>query len=103
MNVLPIKPEESHPWILQKHYSKRLPNIMFAFGLFKKMQLVGVVTYGMPASRSLVIGLCGEEYADFVIELNRLCLQNNEKKRSQFFSWKFIENVTKTKNCCFLC
>ena len=97
MNVLPIKPEESHPWILQKHYSKRLPNIMFAFGLFKKMQLVGVVTYGMPASRSLVIGLCGEEYADFVIELNRLCLQNNDKNEASFLVGNSLKMLPKPK------
>ena len=46
MIVLPIKSEESYPWLLQKHYAKRIPQIMYAFGLYDDEHLVGVVTYG---------------------------------------------------------
>jgi hypothetical protein len=95
--VLPIKPEEAHPWILQKHYAKRLPNIMFAFGLYDEKKLIGVVTYGMPASRSLCIGICGEQYSDFVIELNRLCLQNNTKNEASFLVGNSLKMLPKPK------
>lgn len=97
MMVLPIKPEETHPWILQKHYAKRLPNIMFAFGLYEKNKLIGVVTYGMPASRSLCVGICGEQYSDFVIELNRLCLQNNDKNEASFLVGNSLKLLPRPK------
>jgi hypothetical protein len=45
MKVLPIKSEEAVPWILQKHYAKRLPSISYAFGLYENNDLVGIVTY----------------------------------------------------------
>ena len=82
MRVLPIKSEEASPWILQKHYAKRLPSISYAFGLFDGNVLVGVVTYGMPASPFLCVGVCGEQHRNIVLELNRLCLLNNKKNIS---------------------
>ena len=53
MKVLPIKSEQTYPWILNKHYAKRIPHIMFAFGLYIDKGLKGIVTFGMPASHSL--------------------------------------------------
>jgi hypothetical protein len=35
--------------------------------------MVGVVTYGTPASSPLRAGVCGEQYQHRVLELNRLC------------------------------
>jgi hypothetical protein len=84
MKVLPIKSEETTPWILKKHYAKRLPSISYAFGLFKENSLIGVVTYGMPASPFLCIGVCGEKHKDIVLELNRLCLLDNKKNQASF-------------------
>lgn len=73
MKVLPINSFEVEPWLLQKHYAKRMCPISYAFGLYEAGELIGVVTYGMPASSALRIGLCGEKWIDNVIELNRLC------------------------------
>ena len=57
MQVLRIKPEESYPWLLEKHYAKRIPQIMYAFGLYEDGKgLIGVVTYGIPASPPPVYG-----------------------------------------------
>ena len=72
MEVLAIKSEETRQWFLQKHYMKRMPLIMFAYGLYEKNHLIGVVTYGAPASPHLARGVCGEEHALDVLELNRL-------------------------------
>ncbi len=77
--VQPIPQKDTHYFLLNIHYAKRIPSINFAFGLFKEGQLVGVITYGMPASATVAKGLVGEQYADKVLELNRLCLLNNEK------------------------
>ena len=84
MRVLPIKYEEAIPWIMEKHYAKRLPSISFAFGLYDENSLIGICTFGIPASNTLCEGVCGKEYKEHVIELNRLCLLNNEKNQSSF-------------------
>ncbi len=77
--VLAIKPEETRQWFLNKHYMRRMPLIMYAFGLYSENNLIGVISYGAPASPNLARGLCGEEHALDVLELNRLCLETNEK------------------------
>jgi hypothetical protein len=97
MIVLPIKTEEAVPWIMQKHYAKRLPSISYAFGLYEENQLIGVVTYGIPASNSLCEGVCGKDYKEFVIELNRLCLLNNDKNQSSFLVGNSIKMLPKPK------
>jgi hypothetical protein len=84
MKVLPIKSEEAVPWILKKHYAKRLPSISYAFGLYDDIELKGIVTFGMPASNSLCEGVCGVENKHLIIELNRLCLQDNTKNQASF-------------------
>jgi len=93
--ILPIKSEETYPWLLQKHYAKRIPQIMYAFGLYEESTLVGVVTYGIPASPSLCMGICGKEWSDKVLELNRLCLQDNIKNQSSFLVSNSIKLLPK--------
>jgi hypothetical protein len=95
MKVLPIKNEETYPWLLQKHYAKRIPQIMFAFGLYEENELIGVVTYGIPASPSLCMGICGKEYSDKVLELNRVCLQNNDKNQASYLVANSIKLLPK--------
>jgi hypothetical protein len=82
MKVLPIKSAEAEPWLLQKHYAKRMCPISFAFGAYKDNQLVGIVTYGTPASSSLRFGVCGKLWINNVIELNRLCCENTKNVAS---------------------
>lgn len=76
LRVAPISAKEAEPWLLARHYAKRMCPISFAFGAYRGAVLVGVVTYGTPASSPLRIGICGEEWADKVLELNRLCCEN---------------------------
>lgn len=95
MQVLPIKNEETAPWLLKKHYAKRMPQIMFAFGLYENESLIGVITYGIPASPSLCMGICGKEYYDKVFELNRICLENNEKNQASYFVAKTLQLLPK--------
>jgi hypothetical protein len=59
--------------LLQHHYAKRIPSISFAFGLYLDDLIVGVVTFGLPASRQIQTGMCPTN-PDAVIELNRLCI-----------------------------
>ena len=95
MIVIPIKNEETYSWLLEKHYAKRIPQIMFAYGLYVDNQLKGIVTYGIPASPSLCMGICGKEYSDKVLELNRLCLADNNKNESSFLVANSIKLLPK--------
>jgi hypothetical protein len=95
LKILPIKNEETYPWLLQKHYAKRIPQIMFAFGLYEENELVGIVTYGIPASPALCMGICGKEYSDKVLELNRVCLLNNDKNQASFLVANSIKLLPK--------
>ena len=70
-----ISYDETKPFLLNIHYARRMPCITDAFGLFVNGELVGVVTYGVPASRPLCIGLAGVENERHVLELNRLCIR----------------------------
>jgi len=75
--VRAIKSHEAHDLILKKHYAKRLPSISYAYGLLRFGELKGIVTYGTPPSSTLCKGICGEQYASIVLELNRLVLLDN--------------------------
>ena len=80
-----ISYKEAIDFLLPKHYSGRKPHIAIAFGLYKDNVLQAVCTFGKPASHSLCKGICGEEYANKVYELNRLCrLDTYDKPLSQF-------------------
>jgi len=63
------------PFIKNIHYARRVPCVQFAFGLFDKGELVGVVTYGKPASATLCDGVAGKENSHRVFELNRLVIK----------------------------
>jgi len=82
VSVLPIKSDEAAPWLLRKHYAKRLCPISFAFGAYVSGVLVGVVTYGTPVSSSLRAGICGEQWQGRVLELNRLCCDSEKNLAS---------------------
>ena len=68
---------------------------MYAFGLYENESLIGVMTYGIPASPSLCMGICGKEYSDKVLELNRICLESNEKNQASYFVAKTLQLLTK--------
>lgn len=83
--VYRIEPDLCRPWILERHYAKRLCAISYAFGLYEERQLVGVCTFGKPASPSLCVGVCGEENSQYVYELNRLVVDSNRGKNELSF------------------
>jgi len=82
MEIKRITRSDCAPFILGIHYAKRWPSISYAFGLFEGAELIGIVTYGTPPSAPLKRGIAGDEYKHQVLELNRLCLKYNRKKRS---------------------
>tara|TARA_R110000850_G_scaffold5351_1_gene22357 strand:+ start:612 stop:1244 length:633 start_codon:yes stop_codon:yes gene_type:complete len=83
--VKPITRQDCAPYIIGIHYAKRFPSVSFAFGLFDNSDnLIGVATFGTPASAPLRRGLCGDDYAGSVLELNRVCLKYNRKNEASF-------------------
>lgn len=87
------------PWLVNIHYAHRVPSISFAFGLFDETNyLVGVCTFGTPASSTLLKGVCGEEYQKHVIELNRLVLAENlPKNTASYFLSRCFKGLPKPK------
>jgi hypothetical protein len=95
MKVLPIKSAEAEPWLLHKHYARRIPSISYAFGLYEGGQLVGVCTYGTPASSTLRDGIAGPENAHLVLELNRLCLDTQAKNAASYLVGRSLRMLPK--------
>jgi hypothetical protein len=97
LEIKKISYNETKDLILNVHYAKRMPSISFAYGLFKKNEMIGIVTYGSPASPFLCKGICGVEYKQDVIELNRLVLVNNEKNEASYLISKSLKMLPKPK------
>jgi len=97
MRVSPIKSAESYSWLLNRHYAKRIPPISYAFGLYEGTDIVGVVTYGVPASSPLRAGIAGDEYIYDVLELNRLCIDSNNKNAASYLVAHSIKQLPKGK------
>jgi len=91
--VKSIKSFECKEWLLYKHYAKRMCSISFCFGLFDTNNiLVGVITFGMPPSSTLAESICGKEYKNYVLELNRLVVNDGLHKNTLSF---FVSNSIK--------
>lgn len=93
--VREIKPVETHPFLLEIHYAKRLPMICFSYGLFANDELVGVITYGRTSSPGTAKALVGENEKNRVYELNRLCLKNNLKNEASILISKSLKLLPK--------
>lgn len=84
-------------FILNIHYAKRKPSISYAYGLYKDNELIGVCTFGSPASPSLCKGIAGEKNRSKVIELNRLVLKNNKKNEASYLVGQSLKLLPKPK------
>lgn len=67
-----IDRDETKEILLNYHYLQRMPNLSVAFGAFHLGELVGVITFGKPASYTLCNGIAGKGFSSNVYELNRL-------------------------------
>lgn len=94
-----IRYEDTKPFIMGIHYARRMPCVKYAFGLFEGGCLIGCVTYGIPASYPLCVGLAGKENQHHVLELNRLVIlpRYNGDNRASYLvahSLKMLPNRT---------
>lgn len=97
--VVQISYDDTKPFLLGIHYARRMPSISYAFGMFEGGELIGVCTYGVPASHSLCKGLAGNKNTYNVLELNRLCFlpEYNGNNRASYLishSLKMLPNRT---------
>lgn len=90
--------KEAQDMILNKHYAQRKPSISYLFGLYDEDKLLGVCSFGKPASHSLCIGVCGRENAGRVYELNRLYVEpTNVKNITSWFVSRCLKQLKKDK------
>ena len=83
IKVKQITYNEAKPFIENIHYARKMPCVQYAFGLFNSNnKIIGVVTYGQPASPSVAEGIIidGDKHRDKILELNRLVIIVHDNK-----------------------
>lgn len=63
--------------VVAEHYLHRRPPISHAYGMIDGVDIVGCVTFGVPASRAVQKSACPTE-PDAVLELNRLWIRDDQ-------------------------
>ena len=71
--------------VVKNHYMHRVCPCSKAFKLTDGDELVGVVTYGVPCSSTLLRGICGDEEMHNVYKLNRLWVRDDVPKNGESF------------------
>lgn len=84
LQVIPIDSRRAAEIVIAEHYLHRRPSISAAYGLVTRCEIVGVVTFGIPASRHLQVGVYRDR-PDLVVELNRLWVSDEMPRNSE--SW----------------
>jgi hypothetical protein len=83
--------------VVAKHYLHRKCPVSHAYGLIDRStkEIVGVVTYGVSPSSTLLKGICGPDEAKNVYELNRLWVDDKVAKNGESFlvanSMKYLD------------
>ena len=96
--VKKINYNDTKHFILNIHYAKRMPSVIqYSFGLFEDNILVGIITYGIPASPFLCKGIAGVKNKSLVLELSRLVLKNNKKNEASMLVGKSLKLLPKPK------
>lgn len=85
--ILQVSKEWVEEMIEEEHYLHRYAPISYNFGLFnrKTKDILGVASYGTPASSSLRKGVCGEEERMEVIELMRLWTNDKTPRNTESY------------------
>jgi len=73
--------------VIEKHYLHRKAPCSHAYGLFSRetKNILGVVVYGVPASSTLLKGICGPEEYQNVYELTRLWVDDSVEKNGESY------------------
>lgn len=97
INMRPVNRWETFNLILNVHYAHRLPSISYAYGLFIGEKLNGVVTFGSPASPFIAESVGGEDFKQYVLELNRLVFYNNKQNQASMLIAYALKTLPKPK------
>ena len=85
-----IERKAAKPWIMKKHYAKRMPSVAHSYGLFKDMVIVGVCIYGIIANYTEQ-----EAWKPYkLLELSRLVIEPETKNIGSWFisqTFKLLE------------
>jgi hypothetical protein len=86
-SVQPIPYALAMALVVKNHYLHRKAPCSIAFGLFETEDniCVGVVTYGVSPSSTLLKGICGDDEAKNVYELTRLWVDDSVPKNGESF------------------
>lgn len=86
-SIKPISYKEAMDIVVEKHYLHRKCPVSHAYGLIdiQSGEVVGVVTYGVSPSSTLLKGICGPEEARNVYELNRLWVDDKVAKNGESY------------------
>jgi hypothetical protein len=86
-SIKPISYKEAMDIVVEKHYLHRKCPVSHAYGLIdiQSGEVVGVVTYGVSPSSTLLKGICGPEEARNVYELNRLWVDDMVAKNGESY------------------
>lgn len=86
-DIQKISYQEAMDIVVARHYLHRKCPVSHAFGLVDKRdgRIVGVVTYGVSPSSTLLKGICGPEEAQNVYELNRLWVEDFVPKNGESY------------------
>lgn len=77
--------------VVKYHYLHRKCSTLYCFGLYDIRGIIkGVCIYGMPASRFLQKGVCGEKESNNVMELTRLWIDDSVGKNAESY---FVGNT----------
>ena len=85
--VREISKKDAQDIIVKEHYLHRKAPCSYCYGLVNKTtnEILGVVMYGVPASRALQVGVCGKDNAHLVGELTRLWIHDSVPKNGESF------------------
>jgi hypothetical protein len=81
--------------VIANHYLHRKAPCSHAYGLYREGLLLGVITYGVSASSTLLRGICGDSEKQNVYELTRLWVDDQVPKNGESF---LIGNTIKLLN-----
>jgi hypothetical protein len=84
LRVETISSSTAKAYIAPVHYSKRVSNIQYAWGLMEGGALVGAVTFGKPSSPQVARSVVTEELMASVVELNRLVVTTATRNAASF-------------------
>jgi len=84
--------KEAKPFVKEHHYSHGIHNGPMCYGLFERLELVGVCAFATPCSENVCASVFGAEDKRSVTELHRLVLLDRMPKNTE--SW-FISRALK--------